>query len=85
MYEESMVHVHDETSFWVHGKIVKLSKDSLGIFNNKTKFRFGLVFIVTAKRFENVVIFLIMMNSIVLGVKDYTDFDNKTARNKAIE
>ena len=81
MYEESMSHVHDEASFWVHGKLFKFSKDSLGIFNNKTKFRFGLVFIVTSKRFENLVIFLIMLNSIILGVKDYTDVDNETARN----
>jgi hypothetical protein len=47
MYEESMHYVHDENTFFVHGKIRRFSKNSLGLFNNKTKFRFFLVWLVT--------------------------------------
>ena len=84
-YEESLNHVHDESSFYVHGKIVKYSKNAFGMLNNKTKFRFALVWVVTSKWFENLVILLIMINSIILGMKDYTDAEDKTYRNRFVK
>ena len=85
MYDESLMHVHDDTVFWVHGRRFHFCKLSLGIFHNRTQIRFFLVWIVTSKKFENGVISLIILNSIILGLKDYTDPDNKTFGNRLIE
>ena len=49
------------------------------------KLRFVLVYIVTSKMFENIVMVLILLNSILLGVKDYTDWDNVTPMNQFVE
>ena len=42
------------------------------LFSNTNKFRQGIVFIITHKRFDQVIVLLIMVNSLLLGVKDYT-------------
>ena len=73
--------MYDEQTFWVHGKTVKYSKNAFGILHNKTKLRYALVWIITSKWFENLVIFLILLNSIIMGMKDYTDEDDKTKLN----
>lgn len=77
-YADSISRVKDEHSFYVHGKFVRFSKSSLGILDNKTKLRWSLAWIITSKRFEQFIIFLIMLNSVFLGIKDYTDIENKT-------
>ena len=69
----------------MHGKVIKYAKNSLGIFNNKTKFRFFLVWLTSHKRFENLIISLIMLNSLFLGIKDYTDKLEETSRNQFVE
>jgi len=84
IYEESLTHVHDDKSFWVHGKLVKYNKESLGLLDNKTKLRFGMAWIINSKWFDNIVIFLIMVNSILLGMKDYTDANDTSDRNRFI-
>lgn len=76
MYEEHLLKVKNDKQFWVHGKMMQFSKDSLGIFDNRTKIRFFLVWMVTAKWFENFIISLIMFNSLLLGIKDYTDVND---------
>ena len=78
MLEESMVNIKDEQTFFVHGKYVKFSKDSLGILNNKSKIRVALVWLIKSEKFESMIISLILLNSLFLGIKDYTDLDNKT-------
>lgn len=35
LYEQSIHTIKDEKSFKVHGKVIKFSKDSLGVFGNK--------------------------------------------------
>jgi hypothetical protein len=81
MYEEHLIKVKNDKQFWVHGKMCAYSKDSLGIFDNRTKFRFFLVWMITAKWFENTIISLILFNSFLLGIKDYTDTEDKSSIN----
>jgi hypothetical protein len=84
IYNESLKRIHDERSFYVHDKFVKYNKNSLGIFENKTKVRFAMAWVVNSKWFDNTVITLIIINSILLGMKDYTDPNDKTEMNKII-
>jgi hypothetical protein len=57
----------------------------LTVLTNKNRFRWAMVWLINWRYFENIVIFLIGLNSITLGVKDYADKDNKTQRNKIVE
>ena len=84
-YQESILKVKDTRSFYVHGKYVRYSKISLGLLDNRTKFRWALVWLVTSKQFETFIISLIMINSIFLAIKDYTDVENLTPINKFVE
>lgn len=65
----------------MHGKLHKFGKNSLGILSNKNKFRIILVWIVTWRVFDNLILFLIMMNSLGLGLKDYLDPKSETEWN----
>jgi hypothetical protein len=85
MYEDSVYKVRDENSFIVRGQQKRFAKNSLGIFDNKQKFRYGMVYITTSKWFENCVIALIVFNSLLLGIKDYTDVNNESDINAFIE
>ena len=48
---------------------------------NRTPVRYFLVWIATWKWFDRIVLLLIVLNSIGLGMKDYTDPDNLTSIN----
>ena len=85
LYDESTHNIKDEYTFFVHGKRKRFSKNSLGILSNKSKIRWFLVCMTQAKQFENFIVFLILLNSLLLGIKDYTDKMNETPRNKFIE
>ena len=87
-YENSIQKVKkDESAFYVHGKVVKYSKLSLGMLNNKNKLRWVLVWIITSKQFENFIMLLIIINSLVLGMKDYTQKDDQEIKqiNKIVQ
>ena len=43
------------------------------------------MWITQAPLFENVTVFLILLNSLFLGIKDYTDKENLTDRNRFVE
>jgi len=73
--------VHDEESFYMHGKNVKYCKMAFGILDNKIKIRWCFVWIVTSPWFNNLILSLIIINSIILGAKDYTDPKDLTAKN----
>lgn len=85
MYDEAMVKVKDHRSFYVHGKFCKYSKTSLGLLDNRSKIRWYIVYLITSKKFENFILIMIIINSVFLGVKDYTDQDNQTSINKFVE
>ena len=85
MYTDSLSKVKDENTFFVHGKIYRFSKLSLGLLDNKTKLRFFLVWLTTSSKFETFIILLISLNSIFLGMKNYTDRKNTTDINIFVE
>lgn len=68
-----MLAIKDEVTFMAHGLEYKLSKNSLGFLNNKHKFRIILVWFVTWKPFDHLILLLIILNSMCLGFKDYLD------------
>ncbi len=76
-----MMKIKDEVTFECHGKRYKFSKNSLGFLDNKSKFRICVVWIITWKVFDNAVLFLIILNSAGLGLKDYLDPENETEWN----
>ena len=55
------------------------------LFSNTNKFRQGIVFIITHKRFDQVIVLLIMVNSLLLGVKDYTVPTEESEVNQSLE
>ena len=71
--------------FYVHGTYKKFSPKSLKILDNKNEFRYKVVWFVTSKRFERFIITLILIYSILLGAKDYTDYENVTPVNMFID
>jgi hypothetical protein len=83
--EENLLTIKDDCTFFVHGKYIKYSNRSLGMLDNKNKFRIFLVWLINHKWFENFIILLILVNSLLLGAKDYTDYDNVTPVNRFVE
>jgi hypothetical protein len=43
------------------------------------------VWVITHKRFDHLIVFLILLNALLLGIKDYTDTENETPINKFVE
>lgn len=76
-----MMKIKDEVTFECHGKRHKFSKNSLGFLDNKSKFRICVVWIITWSYFDKAVLFLIILNSAGLGLKDYLDPNNETEWN----
>ena len=64
-------YIRDENTFYVNGQIYKFAKNSLHLLPNRNKFRILLVKITTHPRFEDLILFLIVVNSLCLGFKDY--------------
>ena len=60
-------------SFFVHDQHKRFASTSLSIFENSSKFRFNLVWLVTSKQFERTIIGCILIYSILMGMKDYND------------
>ena len=77
--------INDEVSFHVHGKRYKFAKNSLGFLSNRSPVRIAFVWIITWPIFEKLILFLIILNSLGLGLKDYMDPENKTYRNQFID
>lgn len=84
-YENKIHLIKDDCTFFVHGKQVRFAKRSLGMLDNKNRIRIFLVWLITSKWFENMIISLILINSLFLGIKDYTDKENVTPINIFVE
>jgi len=65
---------------WVFNKY-RFSKNALGFLDNKSKARYAIVWIITWKAFDNLILILIVFNSLLLGMKDYLDPESLTAWN----
>jgi len=81
---ESIIDDTDGRYFRVHNKDVHFAKFSLGIFSNKNAMRRRLVWLITWKYFEFFITAMIIANSILLGMMDYTDKENKGWRNRLV-
>lgn len=55
------------------------------MLTNRNPIRVALVWLITWKWFDRVVIALIMFNSVLLGIKDYKDKNDETDINKFID
>jgi hypothetical protein len=71
--------------FIMHGKKHLFSKRSIFMLRSNYRLRRAIVWIITHKLFDNFVVFLIMVNALLLGIKDYTDTSNETAINQFVE
>jgi hypothetical protein len=74
-------HLEDKTLFIAHGEEYHFAEYSLWIFSNKNAVRIFLAKMITWKYFELFITFLIILNSIFLGIMDYTDTENKSKQN----
>ena len=74
-----------DCKFYYHEKEHLYSRRSLFCFTKNNRFRQAIVWIITHKKFDQSIVALIIFNSILLGIKDYTDFDNKTPQNQFVE
>lgn len=71
--------------FEANGKKHLFSKKSIWLFGHENKFRKKIINIITHRFFDSTIVFLIMVNSLMLGVKDYTDIKNETNINRIVE
>ena len=70
MYRFRRFH-RDKTRFFVHGKYVVHSAESLFIFGIDSKLRYKILKIVISPFFDRFIISLILIYSILLGMKCY--------------
>jgi hypothetical protein len=63
------------------------SKDTKSLFllSKENAFRKKVMKLISHKRFDQLIVFLIVINSLLLGIKDYTDKDNQTQINQLVE
>lgn len=71
--------------FHCHGEDFYFAEYSLFLFSNASKLRILLVRLITWKYFEYFITAMIVANSVLLGMMDYTDTDNKSWRNKMVQ
>jgi len=71
--------------FRCHGQDFYFAEYSLFLFSNASKVRIGLVKLITWKYFEHFITFMIIVNSILLGMMDYSDTENKGWRNRLVQ
>lgn len=75
----------DPRAFRVHGKTYRFCRTSLNCLDNRNWLRKICVWIACWKWFDRFIIALIIVNSLFLGMMDYTDTENKSWRNKLVE
>ncbi|KAF4133455.1 Voltage-dependent L-type calcium channel domain-containing protein [Phytophthora infestans] len=69
--------IADRYNFFVHRKRFLFAPCSLGIFPERSRFRQALIWCITWKRFDQFILFLILANSIILAIADYSKVDNQ--------
>lgn len=68
----------DGPNFYAHGRLYRFSHVALGCIPATNPLRKKLVWLITSKVFENFVLFLIVLNSISLGMVDFSNVDPET-------
>ncbi|KAF1773904.1 Voltage-dependent channel, four helix bundle domain [Phytophthora cactorum] len=64
--------IADRYNFFVHRKRFLFAPCSLGIFPESSRFRQALIWCITWKRFDQFILFLILANSTILAIADYS-------------
>jgi hypothetical protein len=75
----------DPSQFYMHGKYHTFSKNSLWLFRADSSFRRCVVWIITHKRFDQFIVLLIMFNSLLLGIRNYTPEGKSSLINKFVD
>lgn len=63
---------------------MNFAEDSLYLMTNKSRVRYQVARLVTSKYFDGFIVALIAIYSVLLGMKDYTDHDNKSQVNRVL-
>lgn len=74
----------DPAWFQSHDKWWQFAPVSLFFFGHENPIRLFCIKIITHRYFENTILFLILANSLLLGIYNYLDPENTTTRNKVI-
>ncbi|KAG6963902.1 hypothetical protein JG687_00006278 [Phytophthora cactorum] len=69
--------IADRYNFFVHRKRFLFAPCSLGIFPESSRFRQALIWCITWKRFDQFILFLILANSTILAIADYSKVDDQ--------
>ncbi|KAL3673207.1 hypothetical protein V7S43_000930 [Phytophthora oleae] len=64
--------IADRYNFFAHRKRFLFSPCSLGFFHESSRFRQALIWCITWKRFDQFILLLILANSIILAIADYS-------------
>ncbi|KAE9028177.1 hypothetical protein PF005_g2409 [Phytophthora fragariae] len=67
--------IADRYNFFAHRKRFLFSPCSLGFFHERSRFRQALIWCITWKRFDQFILFLILANSVILAIADYSKVD----------
>jgi hypothetical protein len=69
-------------AFIINGQVILASKYStFRKLDNKNKYRYAAVWLISQKWFEWFILLLIFANCVLMGMKDYLDRENKTPIN----
>lgn len=60
---------------------IKFAAQSLFFWSHKSWLRYQIVKLTTSTKFNNFILVIIFVNSIMMGAKDYMDPENETTRN----
>ncbi|KAL4151847.1 hypothetical protein PRNP1_008784 [Phytophthora ramorum] len=69
--------VADRYNFFAHRKRFLFSPCSLGVFHENSRFRQAVIWCITWKRFDQFILFLILANSTILAIADYSKVDEQ--------
>lgn len=75
----------DPTQFWANHHWHTFSKKSIFLLNYNSKLRLRIIKLITHPRFDYLITFLIVVNSFLLGAKDYKDEGNCSYFNMVVE
>ncbi|KAG7393764.1 hypothetical protein PHYPSEUDO_004527 [Phytophthora pseudosyringae] len=67
--------IADRYNFFAHRKRFLFSPCSLGVFHESSRFRQALIWCITWKRFDQFILCLILANSVILAIADYSKVD----------
>lgn len=81
-YKEKVKNLNQDGVFYLDGKELKFAPSSTIFgFGQLNKMRFYSVWLATRDHFNNFILLVILVNSLMMGARDYLDPDNLTQHN----